>query len=96
MSKNIFKSKYVGPQGRHLSCLTQTTMTGSYEDAKQRSIHSTRYPGARPKNTCAARNPNRRGKLAKASAELDRRRRAFGAMLPADQAACTMPGSMSY
>lgn len=95
MSKNIFKSKYVGPQGKHLSYLTQTTMTGSYEEAKQRSIHSMRK-GRKGTNTCAARNPNRKGKLAKASAELDRRRRAFGAMPPADQAACTMPGSMSY
>lgn len=94
--KNIFKAKYVGPQGKHLSRLTQTTMFGTYEEAKQRSIHSTRHPGKRPKNTCAARNPNRKGKLAKASGELDRRRRIFGAMSPADQACETAPGSMNY
>jgi hypothetical protein len=43
--KNIFKEKYVGPSGRHLSCLTQTTVTGSYDESKQKSIH----PGRRAK-----------------------------------------------
>lgn len=93
MAKNIFRAKYKGPMGKHLSNLTQTSLTGSYEEDKQRSIH----PGSgKPKNTCAPRNPNRKGKLAKASKELDRRRRIFGAMAPADQACETAPGSMNY
>ena len=39
MKTNIFKRDYVGPEGPHLNCLTQTSITGSYEESKQRSIH---------------------------------------------------------
>lgn len=43
---------------------------------------------------CAKRNPNRNGKLAKASKELDRRRR-YHSLLK-DSSGHRMPGSMQY
>jgi hypothetical protein len=76
--KARFYARYLGPKGRHLSCLTATSITGSYKDDDQRSIHP-RVIGGRTRNkkvnTSEARNPDRKGYLAKASKELDRRRR---------------------
>lgn len=76
--KSRFFSRYQGPKGRHLSCLTATSLTGSYKEDDQRSIHP-RVIGGRTRskkvNTCETRNPKRKGYLAKASKELDRRRR---------------------
>lgn len=47
MRKNIFKPAYQGPSGRHLSCLTETTMFGSYTPDAQRSLSY----GSGPKDT---------------------------------------------
>lgn len=94
-SKARFMSRYVGPSGPHLSCLTETSLNGTYKDENQRSIHFL-HRGDKGKNTCAPRNPARKGKLAKRSAELDRRIREYGAQQPADQAATKKPGSMNY
>jgi hypothetical protein len=38
---DLFKKNYVGPTGPHLSCITDTTRYGSYEDDRQISIHPT-------------------------------------------------------
>lgn len=100
--KNIFNANYVGPSGRHLSCLTHTSMFGSYEDDKQESIHSNSgRPSSRGKrrysegSICAPRNPNRKGYLAKASKDLDRRRRDHSMVPAKDTAAYKTPGSMN-
>jgi len=92
------KAKYQGPRGAHLSCLTETSMYGTVEGT-QKSIHH----GSGPASTRGRRrgegritiSPKRTtGPLAKASKELDRRRREFQSMKADDQAACTLPGSM--
>lgn len=38
-TKAKFLRDYPGPRGRHLSYLTATTLTGSYEPKHQQSIH---------------------------------------------------------
>lgn len=57
--KARFYAKYPGPRGRHLSFLTQTSITGSFKDDQQQSIHP-RVSGGRQRhakvNTCAPRN----------------------------------------
>lgn len=56
-AKIKFIRKYPGPRGLHLSCLTETTMTGTFDSAKQKSIHP-RVAGGRTVhhkvNTCKA------------------------------------------
>jgi hypothetical protein len=75
--KKSFINRYQGPRGPHLSCLTSTSMVGTYKDENQRSIHP-RVQGGRTRtkkeNTCLPRRRDN-GILAKRSKELDRRRR---------------------
>lgn len=63
------------------------------------SIHPRNWPSNAPgklKNTCKPRNNNRKGKLAKASAKLARRRLAHSATVKSvkDPMAFKTPGSM--
>lgn len=43
MTKKKFMDRYPGPRGKHLSCLTQTSIAGSFKEEDQKSIH----PGKR-------------------------------------------------
>jgi hypothetical protein len=108
--KNIFKENYIGPEGRHLSCLTQVSVKGSYDENKQISIHPTgrhKKIHLRQETTkdgknlpiTAGRNPSRKGKLAKRSKALDIRRRECTATRSSlrsgvNPEAYTIPGSM--
>ena len=40
--RNLFKENYTGPRGPHLNHLTETTITGTYTESKQKSLHSGR------------------------------------------------------
>jgi hypothetical protein len=51
--KDIFKSNYKGPRGRHLSCLTETSRYGDYKPENQKSIH------ADPRSKAKKANRNR-------------------------------------
>lgn len=57
--KGKFYQRYPGPRGRHLSCLTATTLTGSFKEDEQMSIHP-RVINGRTRhakvNTCAPRS----------------------------------------
>jgi len=107
MTKNIFKENYVGPEGPHLNCLTQTTVSGGYQEDKQISIHPTgrhtRLHRRRDNDgpIAGARNPSRKGHLAKASKTLDIRRRdreatMSGGKTSIPDGAYTAPGSMQW
>lgn len=109
--KDIFKSKYKGPKGRHLSCITETTRYGSYAEDRQVSIHPTGHHNhlhlrhgkdgspAYERRTTVAPVAGRNGYLAKASKELDRRRRDHASTLSSSktmsEGTYKAPGSMS-
>lgn len=40
-----FRERYVGPDGPHLSQLTETSLKGTYTPATQRSIHPRVFAG---------------------------------------------------
>jgi hypothetical protein len=74
--KAKFYARYLGPKGRHLSCLTATSITGSYKDDDQKSIHPRVIGGrTRSKKVNTSEPYMGGGELAKRSKELDRRRR---------------------
>ena len=52
--KSKFFKQYPGPRGPHLSHLTHTSLTGTYKDEDQKSIH----PGARRKQRKAHNEEN--------------------------------------
>jgi hypothetical protein len=101
MTKYAFENHYVGPYGAHLNCRTKFTRT--HELKTDGTMHPGRTQFGRGYNPRSARNGERiaqppqrvTGPRAKASAELDRRRREYSAMSATDQVAFTQPGSMS-
>lgn len=56
MQKIVFFDNYKGPRGRHLSCLTRTSLFGS--DTKpemNKGIHMRVWKGGQKSNTCKAK-----------------------------------------
>lgn len=84
---NTFEQSYVGPRGPHLACLTQFSRTG---ERKERG--SMRADRPRPDDAPKAKPYKGKGKLAKASAALDIRRREHSMIK--DATGFRAPGSM--